>query len=143
MGKQDSFGAAIMIAVGPDGKIALVRDSRYQSSFFKFPGGGIHQREWPADAAKRELRQETGLRIASQAQYLFHIGKGDHNLYVYYGTIASWSDLAQQGDEGEEIWSATAKEIFLMNNFLRSHQEILARAIRILGRRGIIIPHTK
>lgn len=49
------------IVTDPEGRVLLVR-TRYQR-FWTLPGGGVHTRETPEDAAARELREETGIRV--------------------------------------------------------------------------------
>lgn len=47
------------------GDILLVRNSYGDTSAFVLPGGGIGRRETPEAAAAREVREETGLEVAS------------------------------------------------------------------------------
>jgi ADP-ribose pyrophosphatase YjhB (NUDIX family) len=49
------------IVVDPAGRVLLVKP-RYQR-LWTLPGGGVHKRETPEDAAARELREETGIRV--------------------------------------------------------------------------------
>src|SRR5262249_31159555 len=57
--RRPHFGA--VTAVWHDGKLLLVRDSYRR--MWSLPGGGIGSGEAPADAAVRELREETGVVV--------------------------------------------------------------------------------
>jgi 8-oxo-dGTP pyrophosphatase MutT (NUDIX family) len=46
-----------------DGKILLTRSIFRGRTFVNFPGGGVEIGEGPADALRREFREETGLEI--------------------------------------------------------------------------------
>lgn len=80
------FGPTTMgvkiIARDPDGRILLVK-ARYLEQW-TLPGGGVHKRETPEDAAVRELREETGIRVAPDELRLvgllssFREGKSDY-----------------------------------------------------------------
>jgi len=55
-------GAVVAIWVGP--KILMIRHS-YRYNWLSWPGGSVHQGEAPVDAVRRELKEETGLKIAA------------------------------------------------------------------------------
>lgn len=134
-----SLGAAVIIVVGPDRKIPIVRESNHPDGpLWKFPGGHAEVSEYPADCAIRELREETGLKIdtVQLLSYLtkFSATEREHVLGVYYRHIPSWEGLAEIGSEGEEIRLATAREIFLMSDFVRDHHIYLKNALKILPR---------
>ena len=57
---------ARLIPIGPDGQLLFVRHS-YMPGWF-FPGGAVDQRETSAEAAVRELAEETGLRPTGPAR---------------------------------------------------------------------------
>lgn len=57
--------AAVSVAVTQDGKALLVRRGRPPAQgLFAFPGGKVEAGETLEEAAKRELKEETGLDIA-------------------------------------------------------------------------------
>jgi 8-oxo-dGTP diphosphatase len=62
--RPDHHGTVIAIWVGP--RILMIRHS-YRYRWLSWPGGSIHRGEAPADAARRELKEETGLAIAGHA----------------------------------------------------------------------------
>lgn len=51
-----------VMAFNPAGELLLVRNTYGQRHLFLLPGGGIERRETPAEAAARELKEETGIR---------------------------------------------------------------------------------
>lgn len=68
----DHKGAAAVIPVTEDGKILMVKQYRnaLDRDTLEIPAGGLNDRmEEPLEAAKRELREETGY-IANKMEYL-------------------------------------------------------------------------
>lgn len=59
---------ATVIVRDADGRILL---TQMPGTLWVLPGGGIEPGESPAEAAMRELREETGL-VAMQVRFLFH-----------------------------------------------------------------------
>jgi 8-oxo-dGTP pyrophosphatase MutT (NUDIX family) len=60
-------GVKVMI-FNAAGEILLVRNSYGRSDLFLLPGGGVHRSETPEAAARREVREETGLELRQVAQ---------------------------------------------------------------------------
>lgn len=57
---------AVSVAVYHDGAFLLVKRGREPSKgLYAFPGGRVHAGESDADAVRRELAEETGLRLAT------------------------------------------------------------------------------
>lgn len=58
---------ANVVALTPDDRVVMVRQWRFgsQAAGLEIPGGVVDQGEAPADAAARELDEETGYRAAS------------------------------------------------------------------------------
>lgn len=98
--------AAVFVSRG-DGKLLLLRDSA--SGLWSNPGGAIDPGEDPAEAARRELHEETGL-VAGHLTLLGAYGgdsflvtypNGDRSSYVViaYGTCKVEGETALQKDE--------------------------------------------
>ena len=60
--RPNHYGTVVAIWVGP--RILMIRHS-YRYNWLSWPGGSIHRGEKPAEAARRELKEETGLDIAA------------------------------------------------------------------------------
>jgi len=56
-----------VMAFDADGRVLLVRHRYGRSDLWMLPGGGIARGEAPADAARRELYEETRCRLADLA----------------------------------------------------------------------------
>ena len=91
------------VVVSRAGRVLLVRDVDPK---FSMPGGGIEPGESPADAAVRELFEETGLR-ATRTEGLFVFETGIHRHHVFL--VEAEGDV-KMGHEISEFrwWDAKA-----------------------------------
>lgn len=62
LGTPSFHAGAICVVERPDGQILLVRQS-YRRGGWGFPGGLMRRGEEPADAARRELKEELGIDV--------------------------------------------------------------------------------
>ena len=63
-------------------KNEVLLEQRSDDGYFDFPGGGIDLKESAEDAARRELKEETGL-IADELEF-FKVYSGEITHYVYF-----------------------------------------------------------
>lgn len=71
---------SVVVLFNEKGEVLL--EERADDGFFDFPGGGIDLKESAEDAARRELKEETGL-IADELE-LFKVYSGEITHYVYF-----------------------------------------------------------
>jgi len=90
-----------LIVTDRAGKVLLVR-TRYLDAW-ALPGGGVHKRETPEDAAARELAEETGIAVAAGDLRLlgllssFAEGKSDY-VAVFHGHLPAGSSPIPRGE---------------------------------------------
>ena len=85
----DTFG--VKVVVEQNGKYLFIRHG-YGSKKWTFPGGGIKKHETPADAVRRETREEVGIELFD----LRPLGTLENNfenkhdtLHCYYATTTA------------------------------------------------------
>ncbi|WP_417226973.1 NUDIX domain-containing protein [Amphritea sp.] len=95
-----------IIAIDDDDQICLVKQSRYPNNetTIEIPEGGASLDEPPLDAAKRELREETGLSAAHWQPFMELRTSNSVTDEVAYIFVASQlSQGAQQLEDTEDI----------------------------------------
>ncbi|AFK21600.1 NUDIX hydrolase (plasmid) [Haloferax mediterranei ATCC 33500] len=131
----DGTGVAASARVrDSDGRIALVKTSWTDGWFL--PGGAVEPNEIPAEAARREVREETGLDatigsplVVLDQRYLSENGDKEwfSALYVVYAAAAEGEipDVSQLGVTDDEIlaarWFDTLPEEFHDGELLRPY----------------------
>lgn len=95
-GELDTRSGVVMVLPRPGGKILLLTKSFYPAGIYNTPTGGIHPRETPEDAFRREVIEETGLPSAPQSiigrmdQHCVFEGQSlDFKHYIILGTESS------------------------------------------------------
>ena len=101
-------GAACIIPVLPDGKIALIKQYRYpvQSEMIELPAGKLDPGEEPEDCARRELEEEIGYR-SEKITFLTYIhpaiGFADEVMWLYFAENLVKTNLNLDDDEFLEL----------------------------------------
>lgn len=113
-------GAAAIIAVKPDGKILMVKQYRnaLERETIEIPAGGYNGAvETMEEAAKRELREETGY-LAGQMEFLISIRTTvafcNERIDIYYASDLSLGEQELDDDEYLEVTSYTIDELIQM-----------------------------
>jgi len=100
-------GAVMTVPVTPSGKFLLIRVYRYPSNryLWEFPAGLIEDGESPAEAASRELQEETGISsdklemLGSQIPIAGYVADEFHAVFVQIPEI-SIDEVELQRAEG-------------------------------------------
>lgn len=84
-------GAAVILPVLADGRIVLIRNYRFAAGewLWELPAGNLSPGEDPAEAAGRELVEETGYRagrLTRLGEFLAAPGSSDERLYSFLAT---------------------------------------------------------
>jgi ADP-ribose pyrophosphatase len=98
--------AVTIVAVDADGRIVLVRQPRPAAgkSLVELPAGVIDEGEEPLESARRELREETGLRGGTWRELAaFWASPGFTDEFVTVFAAEGLEEGEPELDEGEEI----------------------------------------
>ncbi len=112
-------GAAAVIAIKPDGKILMVKQYRnaLERETIEIPAGGYNGDETMEEAAKRELREETGY-IAGNMEFLISIRTTvafcNERIDIYFASDLTLGEQELDEDEYLEVTSYTIEELIQM-----------------------------
>jgi len=111
-----------------DGNVALIERHRAGRHYYVFPGGGVDEGETPEQAAVREMKEETGLRVTVQRKLAeIYFGLSDQVYYLVErldgefgtGTGEEFTD-ADPNDPTEGVYSP----IWMSLSELPEHQNV-------------------
>ncbi len=113
---NDSKGSVLIIVQSiEDDTITLVEDpSKPSPIYWKFPGGKVKfwRSETHAEAAQRELKEETGLKVSlEQVKMIDYESKPNHVLTIFGARITSFTEIAKIGETGEITHVCTLEKI--------------------------------
>jgi len=97
-------GAALMVAILPDGRLILERQFRYPIGrvMLEFPAGKVDQGETPMDTAQRELIEEVGYAAATwRSLGLIHPQIGYSNETIELFEARDLTHVGARLDDGE------------------------------------------
>lgn len=92
--RPQTYGVKVVIE--QDSRILLVRHT-YRPNVWKFPGGGIHKKETPIQAARRETREELNLdlhSIQTHGSFVSTLEYKRDNITVCSGQVTGSIDTA-------------------------------------------------
>ncbi len=97
---------SICVVERADGHLLLVRQS-YRRDGWGFPGGLLRRREEPADAARRELREELGIDVELDGLPVVVIDAAMRRVDVVFNArLEEGSELPEWTDHSPEITDA-------------------------------------
>lgn len=135
IGSQLLLMPSVGNAVLDDGRLLLVRHIR--DGCWGTPGGAIEPGESPAEAARRELREETGLELAPRSiiavtggpEHVVRYPNGDETAYISTLFEVPWdgSEIRPDGLEVDDAtWiSAGQQDRFEMDSLTRDHVGVI------------------
>ena len=134
-------GAVCVVALLDDGNVVLVRQYRHAAGqeLLEICAGGLNTGEDPAEAAFRELEEETGYRAArmvERARFWTTPGFTTEFMYLYEATGLVKTQINLDEDESIEVEIVSPEEALLMidDGRIQDAKSILGLQ-RVLSRR--------
>ncbi len=111
----DHPGAVTLVPVDADGRLHFVRQYRHSSLevLLELPAGTLDPNEDPADCARRECREETGMapkEILRLGGFFLTPGYSTEYLHVYLATGLSEAPLPPDEDEDLQVERLTLEQ---------------------------------
>jgi len=99
-------GGVVILGVTKDGKIPMIRQYRKATGqvIFELPAGKLEKGEDPAEAALREMKEETGYTAGSIrhiSSFYPTVGYSEEILHIYFACDLTAGDM--EPDENESI----------------------------------------
>lgn len=112
-------GAVTIVPIDPAGNILFVRQYRIgaEQKLLELPAGLLNPDEPPAEAASREVREETGMaavKLELLGDFYMVPGYSTEHMFVYLATGLHPDPLDQDDDEFLELVAIPASEAFHM-----------------------------
>lgn len=109
-------GSTMIIPIGDDGKLLLIRQYRYLNDLFgiEFPCGGVLKGLTPAENAIKELREETGFssdELIQVGQFTPFTGASDEFCNVFIARKLRPEPLEPDATEEIELLWLTPEEV--------------------------------
>lgn len=136
---MDAKDAAVVVFVETPLGILLVKDpTKLPPLYWKLPGGKADLKEvdgkfvcdeTPAEIARREVSEETGI-CAPPENFTILIAedRGDHQLYLLNLKVKSLEGLKSRGDEGEAVRILSLEKLRNLPDFMPSHRRLMKKA---------------
>ena len=127
--KPNQMLAACVLIVSKDGKILAV-SRRDDPTMWGLPGGKVDPGETPAEAAERELFEETGLKVTG----LKHVftRPGDEGGYTTYTFTGQASGMINTNEEGLIRWVTPQVLMSPETSPFASYNQLLFAKIRLV-----------
>jgi ADP-ribose pyrophosphatase len=110
-------GAVTILPVDEEGSIWFVRQYRYGAGqdLLELPAGTLKHGEDPELAARREIREETGMaagRLEKLGEFFMAPGYSSEYLHVYLASRLYPAPLAQDEDEDLAVEKLPARQVY-------------------------------
>ena len=102
-GRYQRVEGAHVLATDGEGRILAVRTT-YLDSGWMLPGGRVERSETPHEAAVRETREETGLRVRLDRLVFVDARRATDVSFVFVGTVSGGEMEPQLGEIAEVGW---------------------------------------
>jgi 8-oxo-dGTP pyrophosphatase MutT (NUDIX family) len=134
--------AARVVLLNEDGHVLLIRASdpadASKGRWWEIPGGGIDRHETSAEAARRELHEETGITTAEigpcvwtqHAEFTFAGLNFDQDEYVHVAWCARDVTIRPAGLEAFEVMAFEGHRWWPLDELMTSDERLLPRRMR-------------
>ncbi len=124
---QRKFTASVgAVIINPQGKVLLLDHVLRPGSGWGIPGGFMNHNEQPAEAIRRELREETGLEIENVE--LYSVRAGNRHIEILFRASADGEGLIKSLEINKIGWFEVCE---IPPEMSRTQKQIIRRVLEV------------